>query len=108
MLNLSCVELTDTMITRKLLGFVLTSIKREELREVGVVGLHVFGNKKRTGTRYIYFSKERMDDHERFDMCLKWPPRNKIYMTWNMKRYLETQAYWNSRIEEYNAGNIGI
>lgn len=96
------------MVIKKLLGFVLTSIKREEIREVGVVGLRVFGNKKRTGTRYIYFSRERMDERERFGMCLKWPPGNKIYMTWNRKRYLATQTYWDSRIEEYNAGNLGV
>lgn len=49
-----------------------------------------------------------MDERERFGMCLKWPPGNKIYMTWNRKRYLVTQTYWDSRIEEYNAGNLGV
>lgn len=102
----SYIEISDAEISRKFMKHKLNSIQRQELKEVGVVGIRVLGDKKKTGTRYIYFSKNKMDDAQRFQMCLQWPPKDKLYMVWNESRYAEVQQFWNHEIIEYNAGNL--
>ena len=52
------------------------------VREVGVVGLKVLGNpdKKHTGSKYIYFSDHAISEEDLFQMCLKWPPEDILYI----------------------------
>lgn len=107
-LNGSQVELNEKEVCRKILNLKLYSIPKRDLKEVGVAGLNVLGDKKKTGMRYIYFSADKMDDNTRFQMCLKWPPKDKVYMLWNESRYAKTQEYWDNEIVEYNAGELGV
>ena len=103
-LNASRIRLEDRGVTRTLLGRKLREIPRGCLREVGVVGLRVFGDKEKTGTKYIYFSDHEMDEKERFQMCLSWPPKDAIYMAWSPKRQNAVQMFWQGELASCNAG----
>ena len=53
----------------------------ESIQEYGVIGLRLFGSEKaiENGTKYVYFSETPMDDDQRFQMALKWPPKKCAY-----------------------------
>lgn len=105
-MNGSVIRITPEKVERVFLGRTISSMMMKDIKEVGVVGTKVFGDPRKTGTRYIYFSKRHMNDKERFAMCLAWPPAKELYMTWNSKRYLAVQSVWSNEIVEYGAGEI--
>lgn len=83
----------------------------ENIAEIGVVGLKVFhgsGKKKRYGTKYIYFSPQKLSDDECLSMCLNWPPRDKIYMRYSFERIQEVQSIFARELHIYNADDIEI
>lgn len=82
----------------------------EQIQEVGVAGVKIFngGNTRKTGTKYIYFSSKPMTDKERFEMCLKWPPGNIIFMKYNYEKICKVQTFWSNEIKLYNAGDVEI
>ncbi len=102
-MNLS---ITECEIQQSLLGRKIRVYKKSEIREIGVVGLKLFGKSRNCGVKYIYISKEKMTENERFQMCLKWPPRDKMYMTWDATRLSDIQMFWNGKIETYNTGDL--
>jgi len=85
-----------------------TSLGWSEIQETGIVGLKVFGRegRKYTGTKYIYFSDHRLTEKELFDMCLKWPPKDMLYMRFSHKRIAAVQRYWAEEVTLYNTGNL--
>ena len=101
-LALSVVNMEETHVDRKLLGFILQSFPLESIGEIGVLNIRVLGRKNNGRKQYIYFSKHRLSEKERFRMCLEWPPKDKIYMTYSPKRYLRICSVWNGEIVEYN------
>ena len=78
------------------------------VREVGVVGLKVLGNpdKKHTGSKYIYFSDHAISEEELFQMCLKWPPEDILYIRFSYKRIAQIQRCWAEEISMFNTGNL--
>lgn len=100
----------QTGITRRLFGKVTHQISWEEVAEVGIAGSKVFnkGNPSKTGTVYIYFSQEPMDDQERFNMMLKWPPKNKLYLSYNKSRLDFVKTVSGKEITGYNIGKLKV
>jgi len=93
--------------------FLSKTIKRftwDEIAEVGVAGTRIFSKKdsNRTGTLYIYLSKSAMTDEDRFQMMLKWPPKDKIFLVYSRKRLESVQMHFSSKIQTYNAGTLHI
>lgn len=84
------------------------SMSWENIGEVGVVGLRVLNSegKRYTGTRYIYVSEKPMSEQERFDLCLKWPPKDILYFRFSYKRIAAVQALWGKEIVLFNTGNL--
>ncbi len=88
--------------------FKEVSMKWEEIEEVGVIGLRVLNSegKKHKGSKNIYFSKTKMSDDERFQMCVDWPPKDKIYFRFSYKRIAAVQKLWARHVNMYNVGNL--
>ena len=106
LLNGSALNVSRTGIVRHIFGIRLKSMPMKEIKEIGIVGLSVFGSKKRTGARYIYFSNHKMTDKERFDMCVAWPPKDALYMAWSPQRHEEICRIWDKDFAQYNAGDL--
>lgn len=79
--NAAVLYCDKTGIHTRMCGQKLRSCSWDDIKEFGVMGTRVFGSEKRRnkGRRYVYFSKNRMDDSEHFKMCLNWPPKNCPY-----------------------------
>lgn len=108
--NGSRVHVTNESLEVRLLWNTLQSVSWNEIREVGVCGTKVLkpAGSKWSGAKYIYFSKEKMDDDDRFDMCLKWPSKDMIYFRFNYKRIKKIVRIWGPDIVLYNTGPIDI
>lgn len=102
------ISVEEDGVRKSLLGKTLKFCHWSEIKEIGVAGSRVFLNddKQHVGTLYIYFSPAVMDDETRFQMMLKWPPSDKLYMTYNRERMTAVQMHWSSKIETYHAGPI--
>ena len=79
--NSALLRLDEAGIHRILLGRETGCWKWEDIREYGVMGTRLFGTEKQknNGTRYLYFSKDAMNDNQRFQLCLNWPPKKCAY-----------------------------
>lgn len=97
-------------ITRSVLGKATKTLTWDEITEVGVAGSRIFnkGSKEKCGTLYIYFSKTPMDDQERFQMMLKWPPKDKLYLQYDQYRMDFIQALYNQKVHTYNTGSLKV
>ena len=104
----SVLQLNEEGVTRLLLGHTTAKIRWDEIKEIGVAGTKVFNRShpEKAGSIYIYFSPVQMDEDERFQMMLRWPPSNCLYMTYNQDRFHAVQGHWNSHIEIYNVGDL--
>ena len=104
------VEVGTDGLHRSIFGRELSFLPWEKVKEVGVCGVRPFHAKdaKNTGTLYIYFSEIHMNDEERFDMVLKWPPRDKVYFVHDLDRLKTVQYRWGGKIECYNTGAYKI
>ena len=71
----------------------------DKIQEVGIANMKVMKNAERTkvGELYLYFSPESMTEKERFHMCLNWPPKEKRYMRYSVKRLKAVQKYWEEK-----------
>ncbi len=80
------------------------SLRWDEIQEVGIAGSKLFpkSDKGKPGQLYIYFSKTHLTDQERFDMMLKWPPRDKLFMQYTDKRAENILLLWEKPFVEYN------
>ena len=97
-------------VSQYILGKKVHSLAWDEVAEVGVAGLRVFnqGAPQKTGRLYLYFSKEVMTDDMRFQMILRWPPRDKIYLLYQADRLDSLRLYWTGKIETYNEGDLEL
>lgn len=79
-----------------------------DIVEIGVVGLRVVNNKsqKHKGSKNIYFSTTKLSEDELFDMCLEWPPKDKLYCRFSFKRIAAIQKIWTKDIQMYNTGDL--
>ena len=97
------VELSFLWIKRR-------SFTWDEINEVLVAGTKVLnrGNEKKCGTLYMIFSKEQMEDEERFQTMLNWPPKDKIYVKFTKDRLMDIQWFYSAPIARYNVGMLDI
>lgn len=97
-------------VSRRLLGKTTHSFKWEEISETGAAGSKILnkGNPNKTGTVYIYFSPTALDDNERFDMMLKWPPKDKLYLRYSEARLNFIKTVCGMDIVGYNIGKLKI
>ena len=97
-------------VSRRLLGKTTHSFKWEAIAETGAAGSKILnkGNPNKTGTVYIYFSPTALDDNERFDMMLKWPPKDKLYLRYSEARLNFIKTVCGMDIVGYNIGKLKI
>lgn len=101
-------ELSGNGVCRRVLGRPGKALRWDEIAEIGVGGTKVFNrrNPDKVGGLYFYFSPAAMTESERFEMMLKWPPSDKLYMIFDDRRYRAVQTYWNGTLEKYNTGKL--
>lgn len=80
------IHVDDDLVTYRILGKTVLSLRWDELREVGLI------NKK-----YIYFSKDEMDNDSRFEMCFHWPPKDKIYFRASRRAQSSVELLWSRK-----------
>ncbi len=104
------VSFQEEGVVRSLLGIRLSTLKWEEVREVGVCGNRPFHKKgsDRVGSHYLYFSREKMTEDQRFEMILKWPPRRQVYLLFSQERAAAAQIWWKHPLVFYNSGKLRI
>jgi hypothetical protein len=107
-MNGTVVHVDKKGINKSVFGIVTMMFQWEEINELGVCGTNVFHkhHPKKTGTLYIYISKNKLDEQERFDMILKWPPKDKIYFVYTKKHLEAIQLLSKCKIKTYNTGNL--
>lgn len=95
-------------IRKTFLGITVSRVSWTVIREVGVIGIKIFKGKDtgHHGERYIYLSPKRLDESERFQMAVKWPPRNMIYFYYTKERLDQVQTIWSNVVDTYNAGDV--
>ncbi len=112
LINGRLVRFSDEGVELKLFSFTRLKFTWDEIAEAGVIGTKVFrmsiDKTNYVGSRYIYFSRVSMTDDERFQMALKWPPKDKIYIRFSKKRIQAVIDYWGEEFTAYNAGHIDI
>jgi hypothetical protein len=102
------VSVSNEGIKQIMTGKCIKEFRWAEIQEIGVIGSNLFTKtaKDEHGTLYIYISKKMMNQQDRFDMILKWPPNDKIYLQYTKQRICSIQMQWNSKIDTYNTGNL--
>lgn len=107
-LNGKTVHVSSEGIETKLFGIPLRSMNWSQVKEMGIVGLRVLhrDSAKRTGEKYLYFSPRAMTDDERFDLCLKWPPKDIIYFRYRAKYMEHVMQCCDRDLVFYNTGNF--
>lgn len=88
-------EINDVGIRNRFLFWTYNIIPWSGIEEVGIANMKIIKNaeRKKAGELYLYFSREAMTEKERFGMCLHWPPREKPYMRFSVKRLKKIQTY---------------
>ena len=105
--NASTVTITPKSVTRSFFGLGKKEVPWTEIKELGLIGENVFNRKKnKTGHKYIYFSPKEMTAKERFDMIVKWPPKEMLYMEYQEKNLEYTMAIWGKDLKTYNVEDL--
>lgn len=102
------VSVSNEGIKQTIFGKCIKEFGWAEIQEIGVIGSNPFHKTERgtPGTLYIYISKQTMNQQDRFDMVLKWPPNDKIYLQYTKQRLYSIQMQWNNKIYTYNTENL--
>lgn len=106
----SVVKVGKDGVSLSFLGIKRRFISWKNMAEVDVIGSKVLNrnNTKKCGTLYLIFSPEKLDDEKRFDMMLKWPPKDKIYLKFTKDRLMDLQWFYSNPVEKYNIGMLDI
>lgn len=106
-LNYSClITIDETGVRKSIFGKTLRFLPWSQIQEVGIVGTKVFGGSEdQTGTRFLYFSPVTMTEEERFNMVLKWPPKEQIYLEYGREQLELVRMLYYGTIETYRAGD---
>lgn len=105
--NASTVTVSPEGIRRDFFGIGKKEVSWDEIKEVGLIGENVFSRKKsKTGHKYMYFSPKEMTKKERFDMIVKWPPKNMLYMEYQEKGLEYTMTLWGKELKSYNVEDL--
>lgn len=104
----ACVTIDEHGVRMHTLGITLRRYTWQDIEEVGVAGVKVFNKRdqKKTGSIYIYLSNKRLDDKQRFKMCLEWPPKKCIYLGYSTDRFTCVQSKWKHKVETFNIGSL--
>lgn len=88
-------EINEVGIRNRFLFWTYNIIPWSGIEEVGIANMKIIKNaeRKKAGELYLYFSRKAMTEKERFGMCLHWPPREKPYMRFSVKRLKKIQTY---------------
>ena len=89
-----------------------TKMNKNEIAEVGVMGTSPFykgekWRKSRTGTIYLYFSKEKLTNNDRHELCLRWKPQI-IRLRYSKDRAFQVQTFWDSELKKYHIGKLEL
>lgn len=92
-------EVDEKGVRNRFLLWTYNSIPWSEIHEVGIANMKVMKNaeRKKAGELYLYFSREAMTEKERFGMCLNWPPKEKRYMRYSVRRLKKIQKFWEEK-----------
>ena len=108
------IEIGKDSLTRRypIPFFPRTKLKRNEVAEVGVMGTSPFykgekWRKSRTGTIYLYFSKEKLTNNDRRELCLRWKPQI-IRLRYSKDRAFQVQVFWDSELKKYHIGKLEL
>ncbi|MCD8012126.1 MAG: hypothetical protein LUG99_02920 [Lachnospiraceae bacterium] len=105
--NASTVTIDRQSITFAFLGRSRQSLDWADVKEMGLVGENVLSrNKKKSGDKYIYFSPHEMTADERFQMIVKWPPKDMPYLLYGEKQLEYAQALWGKELKTYNVEEL--
>ena len=105
--NGMCIAVGRDGIQLSAFGIKRRFLSWNNIKEIGVFGNRLFNaNKNRVGTLYIYFSTQPLTDEDRFQMILRWPPKNEIVLQYSKERMDAIQLIWSSEIQTYNTGNL--
>lgn len=107
--NGSTVSVSEEGISLYIGRYRLRHLNWDAIKEIGVLDTKVFpasAKKKKHGALYMYYAEHELDEKERFELCLKWPPKEMIYhrFTGEIKDSLE--AYWQKEIKLYNVSDM--
>lgn len=103
--NGATVRFSETGIALYVGLWCVRSRKWEDIKEIGVLGTKAFASPKakKHGNLYIYFSERKMTEVERFELCLKWPPKKMIYHGYSITIKDLLEKYWQKEVVLYNA-----
>lgn len=92
-------EMDEKGVRNRFLWKSYNDLSWNDIHEVGIANMKVMKNseKMKVGELYLYFSPESMTEKERFNMCLNWPPKEKRYMRYSVKRLKTVQKYWQEK-----------
>jgi TM2 domain-containing membrane protein YozV len=110
MLYGSVVRFSDEKIIQSYLGITIRQVNWSDILEVGVIGTRIFNKKhpEKTGSVYIYFSRETLTDEQRFKMSLEWPPLQKIFICYTEKHFEQIQMIWSKNVPSFNIGRLSL
>lgn len=105
--NGATVRIDSDGVSRRILWFPAQACRWDEMKEVGVFGTKLFNrrNPSKTGTLYLYVSKQNMTDDQRFQMVLRWPPKQ-IYFAFHSADLELIRRFWPRDIVGYNVGDL--
>ncbi len=105
----SVVTMDEEGLTLSFLGIRRRHLPWAQVREVGILGPSVFSEKqKKTGTPYLYFSEKELSKDELFQLGLRWPPKNLIFLRYTLNRVTVLQQYWTEELRFYNEGQVEL
>lgn len=105
--NASFVTVTASSVSRSFFGLASRTILWTDIRELGLIGENVFNSRKeKTGHKYIYFSPYTMTEKERFDLIVKWPPKNILYVEYREKTLEYILTIWGKDLKTYNVEDL--
>lgn len=100
------VSIRETGVTVRVLGKKICSLAWDEVAEVCMLGresrLDKFTQSRIHVHKYVYFSKENLNDDSRYVIYQNWPPRGMIYFRYNPEALERLQLYWRNRLTYYN------
>lgn len=104
------ISVTPDGIRKHIFGRTLKLVRWEDVAEVGVVGTKVFNKltPDKTGAMYIYFSPKTLNEEERFQLALDFPPKDMLFLRHEKEREDIVQVLWNTKMVGYNIGKLKL
>ena len=104
------ISVDETGVTRSVLGKVTKTMRWNEIAEIGIAGTKVLkqADSQKAGELYVYFSPVLLNDQTRFEMMLKWPPKDKLFMLYSTERTEAVRMHWGGKLQLYNTGELTL